>query len=235
VSLVITRPKNTPKDQILPVILYLHGGGWTIGNAKLYKSLREYYTIQAKAAVVFVNYSLSPEVKYPVALNECYDALTWIVDTDPSIHHLDATKIAVAGDSAGGNLSAALAIYDKQKRGGSTKLKCQVLFYPVTDADFDTESYKQFQEGYLLTKGAMEFFWDNYTNKEDRLIGTAAPLQASMDELKGIAPAFLTVAEADVLRDEGEAYARKLIQADVPVIVMRALGCLHGFVSTGDP
>ncbi|KAI9495953.1 Alpha/Beta hydrolase protein [Zychaea mexicana] len=234
ISLGITRPKDT-QGKTLPVILFIHGGGWVLGDENMYKGLRAYLTLHAKAAVVFVNYTLSPEVKYPIPLEECYDVLSWIVDTDPSVHQMDPTKIAVIGDSSGGNLTAALSVLDKQRRG-TTVIKSLVLYYPALCAtNFETDSYQVFSDGYFLTKKAMQLYWNWYLpddhDEQVRLLSTVSPLHATVEELKDTAPALIITAEADVLRDDGEAYARKLISADVPVVAIRALGTIHGFLS----
>ncbi|KAI8150424.1 Alpha/Beta hydrolase protein [Fennellomyces sp. T-0311] len=231
VSLTITRPLGS-ESKVLPVILYLHGGGWVIGSKISHKVTRTELTVRANAAVVFVNYSLSPEVRHPVAVEECYDALEWVAKNGASIN-VDPSTLVVAGDSAGGNLSTVLAILDKKR--GLNAVKYQVLYYPVTDAKFDTESYKQFGEGYYLTLKLMEWFWNHYVpDEKERTAITASPLYATPEDLKGIAPAFVVTAEADVLRDEGEAYARKLVAAGVPVIATRVLGLIHGVFNIGE-
>ncbi|KAI9489074.1 alpha/beta hydrolase fold-domain-containing protein [Zychaea mexicana] len=238
VKLTIVRPVHGD-DNVLPVILFLHGGGWMLGTYETYKWIVFELVVRSNAAVVFVHYSLSPEARHPVALEECYDALSWIVDTDSSSHQLDSNQIAVLGDSAGGHLSAALAVLDKKRSGdNSTRIKCQVLYYPATHAGCDTESYSKFGQGHFLTKDAMKYFWGHFIpNEKDRFESTASPLETPVEELTGVAPAFVVTAEADVLRDEGEAYARKLMRAGVPVVAVRALGAMHGFIGidrTGD-
>ncbi|KAI9259646.1 Alpha/Beta hydrolase protein [Phascolomyces articulosus] len=230
ISLTITRPIGSEK-KVLPVILYLHGGGWVVGSELTHKVTRSEFTVRANAVVVFVNYSLSPEVRHPVAVEECYDALEWTAKNGASIN-ADPSKLVVAGDSAGGNLSTVLAILDKQR--GLNAVKYQVLLYPVTDDDLTTGSYEQFQEGYYLTRAMMKWFWDHYCDEEDRHVITACPLHATIEELKGLPPAFIATAEADVLRDEGEAYARKLIAAGVQVTAVRVLGLIHGVYNIGN-
>jgi acetyl esterase/lipase len=164
---------------------------------------------------VFVNYSLSPEAKYPTAIEEIYTVLQWIADSEGT-HQLDGTRIAVAGDSVGGNMTAALTLMAKQR--GGPAIAPQLLYYPVTDADFDTGSYHQFATGYWLRRDAMQWFWDQYTaDPAARAEITASPLRASLDDLAGLPSALVIVSEADVLRDEGEAYAAKLRAAGVPV------------------
>ncbi|MGI5288786.1 alpha/beta hydrolase [Nonomuraea polychroma] len=222
----IVRPADA--DGQLPVIVYIHGAGWVFGNAHTHDRLVRELAVGARAAVVFPEYDLSPEARYPIAIEQNYTVARWIV-TDGAAHGLDATRIAVAGDSVGGNMSAALTLMAKER--GDVPLVQQVLFYPVTDASFDTGSYHQFATGYFLRRDAMQWFWDQYTTDEaQRAEITASPLRASLDELAGLPPALVITAEADVLRDEGEAYANKLRQAGVPVTAVRYQGIIHDFV-----
>ncbi len=226
VSIHILRPMNAPAT--LPVILYNHGAGWVFGNNLTHDRLIREMAVGAEAAVVFPNYSLSPEAKYPTAIEECYAVLQWIADKG-SEKGLDATRLAVAGDSVGGNMSIAVSLMTKQRRGPHIQL--QLLFYPVTDASFDTDSYHQFAEGYFLRRDAMIWFWDQYTaNLQQRDEITASPLRASIEQLQGLPPTLLINAEADVLRDEGEAFANKLRKAGVPVTAVRFQGTIHDFV-----
>ena len=226
VSIRILRPDGVAGA--LPVILYSHGAGWVFGNAHTHDRLIRELAAGSGAAVVFPNYSLSPEARYPTAIEEIYAALTWVVQHGRE-HGLDASTIAVAGDSVGGNMSAAITLMAKQRSG--PKLAAQVLFYPVTDASFDTESYHQFATGYFLRRDAMQWFWDQYTPDEHRRGEiTASPLRAGTEQLAALPKALVITAEADVLRDEGEAYANKLRQAGVPVIATRYQGIIHDFV-----
>ncbi|MEU9397226.1 alpha/beta hydrolase, partial [Streptomyces sp. NPDC048324] len=184
--------------------------------------------VGAKAAVVFPEYDLSPEARYPVAIEQNYAVAQWIV-REGADHGLDAARLAVAGDSVGGNMSAALTLMAKQR--GDVPLVQQVLFYPVTDASFDTASYHQFATGYFLRRDGMQWFWDQYTTDEaERAQITASPLRASTEQLAGLPPALVITGEADVLRDEGEAYANKLRTAGVPVTAVRYQGIIHDFV-----
>ncbi len=222
----IVRPRGATGP--LPVILYLHGAGWVFGNAHTHDRLVRELAVGTRAAVVFPDYDLSPEARYPVAVEQNYSVAQWIAREG---HHkdLDGTRIAVAGDSVGGNMSAALTLLAKQR--GDVVLVHQVLFYPVTDAGFDTDSYHRFGEGYFLRRDAMKWFWDQYTTVEaerDRI--TASPLRATTEQLTGLPPALVITAEADVLRDEGEAYAAKLRAAGVPVTALRVQGVIHDFV-----
>ncbi|MFF9164326.1 alpha/beta hydrolase [Streptomyces longwoodensis] len=212
----------------LPVILYIHGAGWVFGNAHTHDRLVRELAVGANAAVVFPEYDLSPEARYPVAIEQNYTVAQWIV-REGATHGLDATRLAVAGDSVGGNMSAALTLMAKER--GDVPLVQQVLFYPVTDASFDTPSYHQFATGYFLRRDAMQWFWDQYTTDEtERAQITASPLRATVEQLTGLPPALVITGEADVLRDEGEAYANKLRTAGVPVTAVRYQGIIHDFV-----
>ncbi|MET9845784.1 alpha/beta hydrolase [Streptomyces ossamyceticus] len=222
----IVRPAGA--EGVLPVILYIHGAGWVFGNAHTHDRLVRELAVGARAAVVFPEYDLSPEARYPVAVEQNYAVARWIV-AEGARYGLDAARIAVAGDSVGGNMSAALTLMAKER--GDVPLVQQVLFYPVTDAAFDTGSYRQFAEGYFLRRDAMRWFWDQYTTSErERAQITASPLRATADQLAGLPPALVITAEADVLRDEGEAYANKLREAGVPVTAVRYQGVIHDFV-----
>ncbi|AXK84336.1 Acetyl esterase/lipase [Nocardia farcinica] len=212
----------------LPVIVYTHGAGWVFGNAHTHDRLVRDLAIGARAAVVFPEYDRSPEVHYPVANEQSYRVAQWVAAEGAS-KGLDSTRIAVAGDSVGGNMAIALTLMAKER--GDLSFVQQVLFYPVTDANFDTGSYEQFAEGYFLSREGMRWFWDQYTTSEsDRAQITASPLRASIEQLAGLPPALVITAEADVLRDEGEAFAGKLRAAGVPVIQTRYGGIIHDFV-----
>ncbi|MGI5523854.1 alpha/beta hydrolase [Micromonospora sp. CA-259024] len=225
-ALTIYRPTGASRP--LPVILYIHGAGWVFGNNHTHDRLARELAVGVGAAVVFPDYSLSPEAQYPTAINENYAAARWVLEHGAE-HGLDASRIAVAGDSVGGNMAAALTLMAKQR--GDLALAGQVLFYPVTDAAFDTGSYQQFAEGYFLRRDGMQWFWDQYTTDQvQRAEITASPLRATAGELAGLPPALVITAEADVLRDEGEAYANKLRAAGVPVTAVRYQGVIHDFV-----
>ncbi|MFG2955062.1 alpha/beta hydrolase [Streptomyces sp. NPDC048291] len=212
----------------LPVIIYIHGAGWVFGNAHTHDRLVRELAVGARAAVVFPEYDRSPEVRYPVAIEQNWTVAKWVVEQGAT-KDLDATRIAVAGDSVGGNMTIALTLMAKER--GGVPLVQQVLFYPVTDASFDTASYHQFAEGYFLRRDGMFWFWDQYTTDEaERAQITASPLRATVEQLKDLPPALVVVAEADVLRDEGEAYANKLREAGVPVTAVRFQGIIHDFV-----
>ncbi|MFE2267796.1 alpha/beta hydrolase [Streptomyces lavendulae] len=222
----IVRPRGATGT--LPVILYIHGAGWVFGDAHTHDRLVRELAVGAHAAVVFPEYDRSPEARYPVAIEQSYAVARWIT-AEGAAHGLDPARIAVAGDSVGGNMSAALTLMAKER--GDVRLLAQVLFYPVTDASFDTASYEDFAEGYFLRRDAMRWFWDQYTTDEtERAQVTASPLRATTEQLTGLPPALVITAEADVLRDEGEAYAARLREAGVPVTALRALGTIHDFV-----
>ena len=226
VSVQILRPKGVAGS--LPVILYIHGAGWVFGSNHTHGRLIRELADGAGAAVVFPNYSLSPEAQYPTAIEESYAVLEWIREHGAE-KDLDESRIAIAGDSVGGNMTAAVTLMSKERSG--PELRAQVLFYPVTDASFDTDSYHQFAEGYFLRRDAMQWFWDQYTTDEaQRDEITASPLRATTEQLAGLPKALVVTGEADVLRDEGEAYGRKLRQAGVDVTATRYEGVIHDFV-----
>ncbi len=220
--------KPAGAEGTLPVILYIHGAGWVFGNAHTHDRLVRELAVGAGAAVVFPEYDLSPENRYPVAIEQNFAVAQWVVQQGAT-KGLDATRIAVAGDSVGGNMTAALTLMAKER--GGIPLAQQVLFYPVTDASFDTGSYHQFAEGYFLRRDGMQWFWDQYTTDEaERAQITASPLRATTEQLAGLPPALVITGEADVLRDEGEAYANKLREAGVAVTAVRFQGIIHDFV-----
>ncbi|MGW1903142.1 alpha/beta hydrolase, partial [Streptomyces hirsutus] len=212
----------------LPVVLYMHGGGWVLGNAGTHDRLVREVAVGARAAVAFVEYTPSPEARYPVAIEQGYATAQWIT-RDGASKGLDARRMAVAGDSVGGNMTAALALMAKER--GDVTFVQQSMYYPVTDAAMDTGSYEQFETGYYLSRKAMEWFWDAYTtDPQQRAEITASPNHATTEQLHGLPPALLIVDEADVLRDEGEAYAAKLRAAGVPVTTVRYDGAVHDFM-----
>ncbi|WP_432544182.1 alpha/beta hydrolase [Kineococcus sp. SYSU DK002] len=212
----------------LPVVLYTHGAGWVFGDAHTHDRLVRDLAVGTGAAVVFPEYDRSPEAKHPVANEQSYTALTWVREHGGE-HGLDGSRVALAGDSVGGNMAIALTLMVKER--GAAAPAAQVLFYPVTDASFDTGSYHEFAEGYFLAREGMKWFWDQYTTPEtDRGAITVSPLRATTEQLTGLPPALVITAEADVLRDEGEAYAAKLRRAGVPVTAVRYQGIVHDFV-----
>jgi len=213
---------------VLPVILYVHGAGWVFGDAHTHDRLVRDLAVGANAAVVFPEYDRSPDVRYPVAIEQSYAAAQWITASG-SEHGLDGTTIAIAGDSVGGNMTIALTLLAKER--GDVTFLAQLLFYPVTDAAFDTASYKEFAVGYYLTLEGMKWFWDQYTTDEsERASIYVSPLRATTEQLTGLPPALVINGEADVLRDEGEAYAGKLRGAGVEVTQVRYAATIHDFV-----
>ncbi|AKN73100.1 esterase [Streptomyces sp. PBH53] len=222
----IVKPAGTTGT--LPAVVYIHGAGWVFGNAHTHDRLVRELAVGARAAVVFPEYDLSPEARYPVAIEQNYTVAKWVVEQGGT-NGLDGSRLAVAGDSVGGNMTAALTLMAKER--GGIPLAQQVLFYPVTDAGFDTPSYHQFATGYFLRRDGMQWFWDQYTTDPgERAQITASPLRATTEQLRGLPPALVITAEADVLRDEGEAYANKLREAGVPVTAVRFQGIIHDFV-----
>src|SRR3954465_3686374 len=212
----------------LPVILYMHGGGWVLGNAGTHDRLVRELAVGTGAAVVFVEYDRSPEARYPVAIEQGYATAQWIVRAGAA-NQLDPERIAVAGDSVGGNMTAALTLMAQER--GDVRFVHQSMYYPVTDAAMDSGSYVQFAEGYFLTAKMMAWFWDAYEpDVERRLEPFASPLRAGDEQLAGLPPAFVMVGEADVLRDEGEAYAARLRAAGNAVTSVRYDGITHDFM-----
>jgi len=214
--------------ETLPAILYMHGGGWVLGNAGTHDRLVRELAVGTGAAVVFVEYERSPEAHYPVAIEQGYATAQWIV-REGADYKLDSGRMAVAGDSVGGCMTAALALMAKER--GDVRFVQQSMWYPVTDAAMDTESYEEFAENYFLLAKSMAWFWDAYCpDHERRGEPFASPLRASDEQLVGLPPAFVIVDEADVLRDEGEAYAARLRAAGVPTTTVRYDGITHDFM-----
>ena len=213
---------------MLPVILYMHGGGWILGNAGTHDRLVRELAVGASAALAFVEYPNAPEAHYPTQIEQGYAAAQWVTHNGAA-KGLDASRMAVAGESVGGNMTAALALMAKQR--GDVSFVQQSMFYPVTDAAMNTATYDQFATGYYLSRKEMEWFWDAYApDRAQRADITASPNQATEDQVAGLPPAYLCVDEADVLRDEGEAYAAKLRSANVPVTTVRYDGTIHDFM-----
>lgn len=226
VDVRIARPPN--RHDPLPVLLYIHGAGWVFGSKHTHDRLIRELSAGIGCALVFPSYDLSPEARYPTAIEQNYAVLEWIA-AQGTADGLDPARIAVAGDSVGGNMATAMTLLAKQRSG--PRLAAQLLFYPVTDAAFDTESYLEFGEGYYLRRDGMQWFWDQYIdNPQDRDEVTASPLRATRDQLTGLPPALVITCEADVLRDEGEAYAQRLRDAGVPVTAVRYQAIIHDFV-----
>jgi acetyl esterase len=212
-----------------PALVYFHGGGWVIGSLETHDGSCRDLANRIGCVVVSVDYRLAPESRYPAAAEDCFAATKWVAEHARELG-VDASRIGIGGDSAGGNLSAAVALMARDRRGPA--LRHQLLIYPVTDADFTRPSYRENAEGYLLTTKAMEWFWDHYApDRAQREEPYAAPLRAK--DLAGLPPAFVITAEYDPLRDEGEAYAKRLQQAGVATTLRRYDGAIHGFFAMG--
>jgi acetyl esterase len=225
VPIRIVRPERA--SETLPALIYVHGG-WTFGGKETHDRLIREIAVGAHVALFFVDYDRSPEARYPIAIEQVYAVTKYLVE---HARHLgiDSTRLAIVGDGIGGNMAAAVTLMAKERRG--PKIDAQVLFYPAVSLMFDTGSYASFANGPWLTKQAMEAFWNAYLpDVATRNQITAAPLNASIDQLTGLPDALIIVAENDVLRDEGECYARKLARAGVRVTSTRYNGTIHDFV-----
>jgi acetyl esterase/lipase len=226
VHIRMVRPRGV--TAVLPVIIHLHGGGWVLGDKYTHERLYRELANAANAAIIFVDYTPAPEAQYPTQNEQAWAALEWAA-TNGREFDLDGSRIALVGDSAGGNIAAALTLMAKRRQG--PQLAAQVLFYPVTDANFETDTYQRYADGPWLTRATMEWFWDAYLpDEQQRMEITASPLQASLEELRDLPPALIISGEHDVLCAEGEAFARKLSQAGVPVTQVRYGGTIHDFV-----
>jgi len=212
----------------LPVIVYFHGAGWVMGDTTTHDRLVRQLAVGAQAAVVFVDYQRSPEARYPVAIEQDYAVTKYVAD-HPAEFNVDASRLAIAGDSVGGNMAAVVSLMAKERKGPA--IKAQLLFYPVTAAAMDNGSYREFADGPWLTKPAMAWFWNAYLpDVKARADIHVSPLNATVDQLRGLPQALVITDENDVLRDEGEAYAHKLTEAGVTVAATRYLATIHDFV-----
>jgi acetyl esterase len=222
-KLYIVKPAGAATK--LPVFMFFHGGGWVLGDYPTHERLVRDLVVESGAMAVFPEYTRSPEAQYPTAIHQAYAATQWVSEHGGDIG-ADGRKLAVVGNSVGGNMAAVVSLMAKDK--GGPRITFQALLWPVTDANFDTASYRELSEGYFLTRNMMIWFWDNYTKDAAQRRETyASPLQAPTDSLQGLPPALVQTAHSDVLRDEGEAYARKLNQAGVDVIAVRYNGLIH--------
>jgi acetyl esterase len=213
-----------------PALLYFHGGGWVIGSLETHENLCKALANRSGARVVAVDYRLAPEHCWPAAAEDCYAVTCHVAERGAALG-IDGARLAVGGDSAGGNLAAVVALLARER--GGPRLRHQVLIYPVTDHDFERPSYRENGRDYFLTTDAMRWFWDHYVPDRGRRDDwSAAPLRA--EKLAGLPPATVITAEYDPLRDEGEAYAERLREAGVPVNCSRYEGQIHGFVSMLD-
>jgi acetyl esterase/lipase len=224
-KLTVVRPEKA--KGALPAFMFFHGGGWVLGDYPTHARLIRDLVVASGAVAVYVDYTPSPEAHYPTAINQAYAATKWVAEHGKDIN-VDGSRLAVAGNSVGGNMAAVVSLMAKEH--ASPKLRFQLLLWPVTDSSFDTESYNTYAEGHFLTRNMMTWFWDNYTtNPAERAQIHASPLKASIDQLKGLPPALVQIAGLDVLRDEGEAYAQKLDAAGVPVTAVRYNGMIHDY------
>ncbi|MES2072102.1 MAG: alpha/beta hydrolase [Pseudomonadota bacterium] len=225
IKLTIVRPAGVGKT--LPAFMFFHGGGWVLGDFPTHERLVRELVANSGAVAVFVNYTPSPEAAYGVAIEQAYAATKWVAEHGKEIK-VDGKRLAVAGNSVGGNMAAVVSLMAKDR--GTPKLRYQALLWPVTDSNFDTASYTQYADGHFLTRSMMKWFWDSYTtDAAKRKEIYASPLQATTAQLQGLPPALIQTAEFDVLRDEGEAYGRKLDAAGVQVISVRYSGMIHDF------
>lgn len=225
IKLNIVRPAGVTEK--LPVFIFIHGGGWVLGDYPSHQRLVRDLVVASGYASVFVNYTPSPEAHYPQAINEIYAATKWVAEHGDEIN-VDGTNLAVAGNSVGGNMTAVTCL--KAKENGAPHIKFQLMFWPLVDADFGTGSYKQFGQDRFLTTPLMKWMFDNYTtDPAERNQMYVTPLHATVEQLRGLPPALIQVAENDILRDAGEAYGRKLDEAGVPVTTIRYNGMIHDF------
>ncbi len=226
VRTLLFRPKGSKER--LPVVIFVHGAGWVMGDVRTHERLVRDLVQGANVAAVFVDYSRSPENRFPVAIEEAYAAAKYVAE-HPDEFNVDARRMAIVGDSVGGNMATVVSMLAKER--GGPPIRFQVMFYPVTNANFESGSYQEFAEGPWLTRKAMKWFWDAYLPEASKRADPhVSPLKASLEQLKGLPPALIITDENDVLRDEGEAYAAKLSEAGVNVTQVRFLGTHHDFV-----
>ena len=218
-----------PTDGVLPALVYFHGGGWVVGDLETHDVVCRQIALQARAVVIAVDYRLAPEHPFPAAVEDAWSATTWIAAHAPELG-IDAKRLAVGGDSAGGGLAAVVALMARDS--SKLRLTLQVLVYPVTDLRAESASYSNYAEGYLLTRAAMQWYIAQYAPTPQAIEDwRASPLRAPW--VHGVAPALIIAAELDPLCDEGEAYARRLQGARVPVEYQRLDGMIHGFLTMG--
>mgnify|MGYP000562907356 FL=1 len=226
VNIHIVKPTDAVSEK-LPVFMFIHGGGWILGDYPTHRRLVRDLVVNSGAAAVFTDYTPSPEAKYPTAINQIYAATKWVSENGDQIG-VDGKNMAAAGNSVGGNMTAVLCLMAKDK--GGPEIKFQLLLWPVTDADFTRESWQKYAEGRFLTASLMKWMWDNYTTDlEQRKEYYATPFSASIEKLKGLPPALVQLAENDILFDEGLAYARKLDEAGVPTTIQTFNGFIHDY------
>jgi len=225
IVLNLVRPKDVTKK--LPVLMFIHGGGWVLGDYPTHRRLVRDLVVESGYCAVFVNYTRTPDAVFPRQIDEIYAATKWVAEHGDEIN-VDGSRLAVVGNSVGGNMTAVTAI--KAKENGGPEIKLQIMMWPIVDADFETESYQQFGRDRFLSAPLMKWMYDMYIADPGKRKGIhASPLRASIEELKGLPPALIQVAENDILRDEGEAYGRKLDEAGVEVTTIRYDGMIHDF------
>ena len=225
VQLNIVRPEGVKGK--LPVFIFIHGGGWVLGDYPTHKRMVRDLVVLTGYAGVFINYTRTPDARYPQAINEIFAATKWVAEHGEEIG-VDGKNLALVGNSVGGNMTAVTAL--KAKEQGGPRIKLQIMMWPIVDADFETEYYKQFGEDRFLTTSLMKWMYDLYTtDPKQRMEIYASPLQATVEQLEGLPPALIQVAESDILRDGGEAYGRKLDAAGVAVTTVRYNGMIHDF------
>lgn len=225
VSLTIVRPAGSKAT--LPAFLFVHGGGWVLGDFPTHERFVRDLVSDSGFTAVFVNYTPSPEAHYPTAINEIYAATKWVAKHGAEIN-VDATRLAIVGNSVGGDMTAAVALMANHR--GEPELKCQIMLWPVTDANFETASYQEYADGYFLSRAMMIWFWEAYVpDHAQRREIYASPLQATPEQLKGLPPTLIQVAGNDVLREEGLAYARKLDAVGVDVTCVRYENLIHDY------
>lgn len=226
-KLLIVKPAGLTGE--VGIIYYIHGGGWVMGDDVTHRRIIAELAADIPAGVVFPIYTQAPDGQFPNITEDLFKGLQYITEHGGE-YGLDSNHLAVAGDSVGGNMATVMALMAKEN-GGRPKICFQLLLYPVTSATFDSESYESFKDGPWLTQKAMKWFWDMYLpDVEKRKLKEASPLMATVEELKNLPPALVITGENDVLRDEGEEYARKLDEAGCPVIAVRFNGVIHDFM-----
>lgn len=229
IPLRMYRPKGVADGTALPALVFFHGGGWVIGDLDTHDVLCRQLTAEAGLVVVAVDYRLAPEARFPAAADDAWAATKWVAANARKLG-VDATRLAVGGDSAGGNLAAVVALMARD--AGAPQIKLQALLYPVVEVGTETRSYADFGDGYLLTRDGMRWFFDQYLASKDQAADwRVSPLRAK--SLAGVAPALIVTAGFDPLRDEGEAYAGKLRAAGVRVDYICYGGMIHGFMPMG--
>ncbi|WP_210521674.1 alpha/beta hydrolase [Hymenobacter terricola] len=226
VPLHIVRPTGTA-DTVLPVFIFIHGGGWVLGDFPTHQRLVRDLVVESGYAAVFVDYTPSPEAQYPQAIHEIYAATKWVAEHGAEIN-VDGHNLAVVGNSVGGNMTAVTTLMAKEK--GGPHIKLQIMMWPLVDSNFETESYQKFGQDRFLTTSLMKWMYDHYTtDPAERAQVYASPLHATKEQLQGLPPALIQIGEADILRDAAEAYGRQLDEAGVPVTTVRYNGMIHDF------